>query len=309
MSHKRPGMMSPSPSLAPSDGSVAPPGLSSTDAARRRSLEGPNRLPRQKPTSPLRLIAAQLTHLFAVMLWVAAALAWVGGMPSLALGIVVVVFVNAGFAFAQEYRADRAADQLQALMPSRATVRRDGHRQVISAEELVVGDVLLLEAGDRVSADVRVTYGNRLAVDQSLLTGESAPVHLAGGDAAYAGTFVVEGEAETLVTAVGSRTRLAGIAALTRRTRRPPGPLAIQLNRVVRVVAGVALGVGVSFFIVSAILGMPLAQGFLFAVGVTVALVPEGLLPTVTLSLALAAHGWREPTRWCDGSTRSRRSA
>ena len=224
------------------------------------------------------------------MLWVAAMLAWVGGMPPLALAIVVIVLVNAVFAFAQEYRADRAAEQLRRLLPASVTVRRDGHRVVVPAEDLVVGDVVLLEPGDRVSADLTLVDTAALALDESLLTGESVAVRPAVGTVAYAGTFVVDGEAEAVVTATGARTRLAGIAALTRRVTHPPGPLAVQLNRVVRVLAAVALATGVGFFAVALLLGMPLAQGFLFAVGVTVALVPEGLLPTVTLSLARAAQ-------------------
>jgi P-type E1-E2 ATPase len=163
------------------------------------------------------LLVRQLTHFFAVMLWVAAALAWVGGMPPLAVAIVVVIVVNAVFAFAREYRADRAAEKLRHLLPTSATVRRDGHRVVVSAEELVVGDVVLLEAGDRVSADLNLVDTAALALDESLLTGESVAVRPPVGAEAYAGTFVLDGEAEAVVTATGARTRLAGIAALTRR--------------------------------------------------------------------------------------------
>jgi calcium-translocating P-type ATPase len=161
---------------------------------------------------------------------------------------------------------------------------------VIPATELVIGDVVLLEAGDRISADLTVLRATALAVDESMLTGESAAVHPAVGDAVRAGTFVVEGEADALVSAIGSATRLAGIAALTQRVRDAPGPLAVQLNRMVRIIAFIALGIGVVFFAVGVALGMSVSAGFLFAVGVTVALVPEGLLPTVTLSLALAAQ-------------------
>ena len=289
--------MDPTPAISPAFGPgpvQRSGGLTSDEARVRLRRDGPNALRRERSPSPLRLLVRQLTHFFAVMLWVAAVLAWVGGMPPLAVAIVVVIGVNAVFAFAQEYRADRAAEQLRRLLPASVTVRRDGHRVVVPAEELVVGDTVLLEPGDRVSADLTLVYTAALAVDESLLTGESVAVRPTAGTAAHAGTFVVDGEAEAVVTATGAHTRLAGIAALTRRVTHPPGPLAIQLNRVVRILAIVALSTGIGFFAVALVLGMPPSQGFLFAVGVTVALVPEGLLPTVTLSLARAAQRMAE---------------
>ena len=110
------------------------------------------------------------------------------------------------------------------------------------------------------------------------------------GRSAFAGTFVVKGAAEGVVVATGAHTRLAGIAALTQAGQRPPSPLARELDRVVRTIAGVALGVGATFFVIALLVGTPASDGFLFAIGVTVALVPEGLLPTLTLSLAIGAQ-------------------
>ncbi|BCW19363.1 hypothetical protein NtRootA9_20710 [Arthrobacter sp. NtRootA9] len=128
------------------------------------------------------------------------------------------------------------------------------------------------------------------AVDESMLTGESVPVPKAAGDAAWGGTFLVNGDAEATVTATGAGTRLAGIAALTSGAVPPPTPLALELRRIVRVVALVALGIAALFFLVSLLAGIPWRDSFLFAIGVAVALVPEGLLPTVTLSLAMGAQ-------------------
>jgi len=236
------------------------------------------------------LLARQAVHFFAIMLWVAAGLALVAGLPELAVAIVVVVVVNAVFSFVQEYRADRAADRLRDLMPRSATVRRDGHRQIVPAVDLVPGDVVLLEPGDRVSADLRVTRSSGLRVDESLLTGESVPRPAGEGAALYAGTHVTDGLAEAVVTTTGARTRLGGLTRLTRATHRPPSPLSRQLHRVVTVIAATAVAVGVAFFGVAVAVGLGVADGFLLALGVTVALVPEGLLPTVTLSLARAAQ-------------------
>ncbi|MCZ2860605.1 cation-translocating P-type ATPase [Blastococcus sp. VKM Ac-2987] len=264
-------------------------GLTEAEAARRRP-EGGNRLPVEGPPSPVRLLAAQLVHFFALLLWAAAALAFIGGMPQLGVAIGVVVVLNGVFAFVQEYRADRAAEALRDLVPHRVTVVRDGRRQQVDAVDLVVDDLVLQEAGDRVAADLRVLDSHGLRVDEALLTGESEPVGKGPGDPLSAGCFVVEGEASAVVTAIAGDTRLASIATLTRTVERARTPLARELHRVVRTVTVLAVGIGTVCFAAGSLLGLPAGEGFLFAVGVTVALVPEGLLPTVTLSLARSAQ-------------------
>ncbi|MFC4059247.1 cation-translocating P-type ATPase, partial [Planomonospora corallina] len=268
----------------------ARPGLDSAEAARRLAADGPNRLPEREGSPVPLLLLKQMVHFFALLLWAASGLALLAGMPQLAVAIVVVILLNGTFAFAQEYRADQAGRRLRELIPADVTVRRDGRRTVVHAADLVAGDVVLLEAGDRISADLQLAEAHALAVDESMLTGESVPVRPGEKDAVHAGTFVVEGQAEAVVTATGPRTRLAAIATLTQSAQRPPSPLARRLDRVVKVVAAIALGVGVAFFVLTLLLGMAPAEGFLLALGVTVALVPEGLLPTVTLSLARAAR-------------------
>jgi magnesium-transporting ATPase (P-type) len=269
---------------------VHDPGLTSVEAAVRLATHGPNQLPQPGRPHPLAELARQMVSFFAVMLWVAAALALIAGMPALAVAIAVVVVINGVFSFAQEYRADRAAERLRDLLPARVTVRRDGRAQVVDAVDLVVGDVVILEAGDRVSADLRLAPGGQVGVDESMLTGESVTRTRDGGSDLLAGTYVVEGHGEAVVRATGAATRLAGIAAVTQGAVRPRSPLAGQLHRVVRVVALVAIGVGAVFFLTALLLGRTGHDSFLFAIGVTVALVPEGLLPTVTLSLARAAQ-------------------
>nr|MCU0271235.1 cation-transporting P-type ATPase [Acidimicrobiales bacterium] len=237
-----------------------------------------------------RQLLGQMTHFFALMLWVAGVLAIVAGLPQLGIAIFVVILINGVFAFAQEYRAERAAERLRVLLPRSCVVIRDGRRRTIDGAELVVGDLVALAAGDRISADLTVREAHGLAVDTSLLTGESVPGRLDVGEGTFAGSFVVEGEALAVVSAVGDHTRLADIAALTRGRRRPPSPLARELHRTVRLISRIAIGTGVVFFGLALVLGTDAGDGFLFAVGVTVALVPEGLLPTVTLSLAVGAQ-------------------
>ena len=265
-------------------------GLSRAEASARLGRDGPNALPSPRPPAAWHQLASQMFHFFALMLWVAGGLAFVAGMAELGVGIVVVVVINGAFAFVQESRAERAAERLRDLLPHRAVVVREGEPVEIDAVELVVEDVVLLTAGDRVSADLRVIEAHALLMDTSLLTGESVPASVGEGAALLAGTFVVEGEGRAVVVATGARTRLAAIAQLTQAGQRPRSPLALELDRVVRTVAMIAVGVGVGFFGIALAVGSPASDGLLFAIGVTVALVPEGLLPTVTLSLAMGAQ-------------------
>jgi calcium-translocating P-type ATPase len=236
------------------------------------------------------VLLAQMIHFFAVMLWIAGVLAFVAGMPQLGVAIFVIVAVNGLFAFAQEQRAERASERLRDLLPVRVVALRDGHPHEIDAADVVVDDVILLSAGDRVVADVVAFEAHGLEVDESTLTGESELVEVGADSPMWAGTFIVSGEGRAQVTATGAETRLGGIARLTATADRPPGPLALELNRIVRTMAAVTLGCGAAFFGLTLFTDTPPSDGFLFAVGVTVALVPEGLLPTLTLSLSMGAQ-------------------
>ena len=292
--------------LTPEDALVAvgsrPDGLTTDEAEALLRREGPNRLPEPEREGVVRLLLAQLTHFFAVLLWAASVLAWIAGMPQLAVAIAVVVVVNGVFSFAQEERAERATRALAQLLPSTTTVIRDGHRRTIDADSLVRGDVMLLREGDRISADGRLLRADAVMVDESTLTGESVPVArdpspwttpvsdpTEARPLVFAGTYVTSGAARAVVIATGERTRLGAIAHLTGSVVRRATPLQIDLHRAVRVIAGFALTAGVVFFGVSLLLGGPARDGFLFGVGVIVALVPEGLLPTLTLSLSMSA--------------------
>ncbi len=265
---------------------VMTPGLTTAEAAERRTKGGANRLPESKRPSVVRRLLGELTHFFALLLWGAAALAFFAKLPQLSVAIIAVIVLNGVFALIQQARADRAADRLQEMLPTRVTVLRDGRRRVIEAEDVVIDDVLLLESGDRVPADAVVLAQNRLLVDSSMLTGESEAGAVAEGETLFAGTFVVEGDSRALVTAIGQQTRLAGITRLTTATTKPDTPLTRGLRSVVRLIAAIAIGVGLLFLLISVVVGNPIQQAFVFAIGVTVALVPEALLPTVTLSLA-----------------------
>jgi len=277
-------------------------GLTTEEAATRLARVGPNRFPKPRGPTLGRRLFEQLVHFFALMLWVAAGLAFVGGLPELGIAIILVILANGAFSFAQEYRTERAVQSLSALLPERAVVRREGRKLTIPAAELVPGDIVLLSEGERISADGRVVRSSELKVDMSTLTGESMPVPrvseplteephdlLEAPNVVFAGTFVTSGSGLVAVVATGSATRLGSIAQLTGEVVRRPTPLRIQMNRAVRVIAVLAVVTGTVFFGVALWLGMTPRDGFLFAVGVIVALVPEGLLPTLSLSLAMSA--------------------
>ncbi|MEV7647578.1 cation-transporting P-type ATPase [Arthrobacter sp. NPDC089319] len=265
-------------------------GLSTADAARQLSTDGPNLLPLMNTVPRWRQVSAQFTHFFALMLWVAAALAFLAGMAQLGTAVVVVVVINGTFSYVQEERAAQAASKLRAMLPAQVLVKRDGRAVKVEAADIVRGDVVLLTAGDRIPGDVEFTVAESCTVDESMLSGESEPVAKNRGDGGYGGTFVVNGNAEALVTATGPRTRLASIASLTATTQPPQSPLNKELRRVVRLISAVALSFGGVFFAVSLLTGLSWRDAFLFAIGVAVALIPEGLLPTVTLSLAMGAQ-------------------
>jgi calcium-translocating P-type ATPase len=265
-------------------------GLTDAEAASRLRRDGPNILPVARGRPRWRRFVDQFVHFFALMLWVAAGLAFVAGLPELTVAIVAVIVLNGSFAFVQEYRAERAARRLRDLLPQRVTVVRDGRRATCDTAQLVVDDVVLLEAGDHISADQRIVTCDALEVDTSTLTGESVPARPEPGDDLHAGTFVVEGAARAVVRATGADTRLAGIARLAGDTAVVSTPLADELHRVVRTVAALAVSIGVVFLVVMRVLGASTVDAFVVAVGITVALVPEALLPTVTLSLAYGAQ-------------------
>ncbi|MBO0830534.1 MAG: cation-transporting P-type ATPase [Actinobacteria bacterium] len=283
----------------------SPGGLPDREASRRLEVNGPNELSRHGgPRWPTEL-ARQFTQPLAVLLALAAVLAWVSGTPSLAIAIVTVIFLNAGFAFAQEMQAERAVEALAAFLPERARVRRDGRLQEVEARLLVPGDVLLLEEGDSVCADARLMTGS-VEVDISTLTGESIPVTRSAGpaetgvpllqasDVVFSGTECTGGQAEAVVTATGMRTELGRIAALSQRTGTEKSPLEQQVTRAARLIAFVAVGAGAAFLPVGLGAGLSLAAAASFAIGLLVANVPEGLLPTITLALAV---GVREMAR------------
>jgi calcium-translocating P-type ATPase len=277
-----------------------PAGLTGREADLRLTEYGANEIVRRGRSSSWRDVVAQLTHPLALLLWAAALLAWFAGTPILAGAIVAVILLNAAFALMQERQAERAVEALAAFLPEQVAVVRDGRRGRIDARLVVPGDVIALEEGDRVPADARVVKGS-LQIDTSALTGESVPVTREAGeprseillearDLVFSGTSCTGGQAHALVFATGMQTELGRISALSERVSREESPLEAQVRRVAKLIAAVAVVVGLVFLPLGLLAGLPFAEALVFAVGLLVANVPEGLLPTITLALAVGVR-------------------
>jgi P-type Ca2+ transporter type 2C len=277
-------------------------GLNKAEVVERLARYGNNTLPRLQRRPWYLELAANFIHLFALLLWAGAGLAWVAGMPQLAWAIIAVILINGLFSFWQEYQAERAAEALEALLPRQVTVRRDGQPQLVPTSEIAPGDLLLLSEGEATPADARLISAERLRIDVSSLTGESRPIPRAvesigaAPDAGtvtlsnlvFAGTTVASGRGEAVVFATGANTEFGRIAQLTQSQDERPSPLQQELKRVTRFVTILAVAMGIALFVIGVKLGgLSPASGFLFAIGIIVANVPEGLLPTLTLALAL----------------------
>ncbi len=284
-------------------------GLDPAQAAHRLQQYGPNRLAEVGIEPAWRRLLREFTHFFALILWLAAGLALFAesrdpgeGMWQLGIAILAVILVNGLFSFWQEHRAGRAIDSLRELLPQQVKVLRDGQLTSLASEGLVPGDVVLLEAGDNVPADCRLIAASGVRVDVSTLTGESLPqarsAEPEGGpgnllerrNLLLAGTALVSGEGRALVFATGMQTEFGRIAQLTQTASKSESHLQQEIRRLSRLVALLASGLGLACFAAGLALELPFWASLMFAIGVIVANVPEGLLPTVTLSLALATQ-------------------
>ncbi len=284
-------------------------GLTREEATARLVHYGPNVL-RQAYRIPwyVKLIR-NLFSFFAVLLWIAALLCFIPGvdLPQLGLAILTVVLVNGLFAFLQEYKSDRALEMLQQLIAQRCRVIRDGKLSEIEARDLVPGDVIVLEEGDFVPADARLSEAFEVEVDNSSLTGESTPAHRYKSDQpvlisgkflwielpniVFAGTSLVRGRARAVVFGTGMNSEIGKIANLTQQIRIEESPLQSQLRTTVYAIAALAGSLGLIFLLLGwLVAGLSFLEAFVFCIGLFVANVPEGLLPTVTLSLAMGVQ-------------------
>ena len=283
-------------------------GLAASEAARRLVEFGPNHVEEVAREHLLLGFAREFTHFFAIILWIGAALAFLAehfdpgqGMARLGVAIVGVIIVNGVFSFWQEYKAEQAVAALRQLLPQKVQALRGGQAMELLASDLVPGDVVLLEEGTLVPADCRLIEAFALRVNTATVTGESLPKArtiepstedspLYAKNVVLAGTSVVSGQARAVVYATGMRTEFGRIAHLTQTAGEPSSPLQREIARLSRIVAALATGMGVALFFIGQAMGLPPWENLLFAIGIIVANVPEGLLPTVTLSLAMATQ-------------------
>lgn len=278
-------------------------GLSPDEVQIRQEHYGPNTLKSGKETSPWKILLHQIASplvyvLLAAMMVTVAIQHWA---DAIVIGVVVVL--NTAIGFIQEYRAENAIQALITLSSPKATVRRENHEDKVNSSSLVPGDIVLLETGDIVPADLRLLNSVRLQIDESLLTGESVPspkstepleeenVSLADQDnMAFMGTAVTSGSGTGVVVATGHHTQMGSIATGILTTRRAESPLQRRMKSFAKWISLIILGVAATAFGVGLALGEPLVDMFLTAVSLAVSAMPEGLPVVMTIALAVSVQ-------------------
>ncbi len=288
---------------------TGPDGLSSEEAARRQIITGPNILKAAKGEPSIVKLVRNFVSVFAILLWFAGGLCFIPGvdMPQLGWAIFVVIIVNAVFAFWQENKAEKAVEALQRLIPRDSLVLRNGDKVRIPAADLVYGDIIFLEEGDRIPVDARVIEANGLQVNNSMLTGESRPIYKMAAplpssgttwflwtelpNMVFAGTSVAAGSGMAIVVGTAMGTEIGHIAGLTQSVKAQASPLQKEIKGLVNILTVLSIGIGILFFFLGTKLGglSPLSA-FIFTIGITVANIPEGLLPTMSLALAMGVQ-------------------
>ena len=278
-------------------------GLAAGEANRRLVEQGPNSLPTGKRRSLLVMLLGQFSDvMILVLLGAALVSAFVGELQD-TIAILVIVLLNAIIGTVQEFRAERAVAALRQMAAPESLVIRDGTARIVPAADLVAGDVVLLEPGNQVPADLRLLESEELQADESMLTGESQPVgkNVAslGGDAvalgdrcnlAFKSSLITRGRGLGVVVATGASTEIGQIAALLSDESGTRTPLQVRLARFGRYLAMAVLAICAVVFVAGLLQGQPPVLMFLTAVSLAVAAIPEALPAVVTISLALGAR-------------------
>jgi calcium-translocating P-type ATPase len=281
-------------------------GLSSEQAEERLKYYGKNEIEKVVRIPWYIKLFKNFFSFFAILLWIAAILCYIPGvdMPELGTAVFLVVFVNGLFSFLQEYKSDRAVDALRKMMAQQCRVIRNGTIMEINADTIVPGDLISLEEGDVVPADARIVEAYEVEVDNSSLTGESTSAKRYKSDQEvlvhgkflwielpnilFAGSSLIKGNAKAIVFGTGMNSEIGKIAGLTQGIKAEESPLQKELKRTVIAISLLAFGIGLTFlFLGWFFAGLTFVQAFIFFIGIFVANVPEGLLPTVTLALAM----------------------
>ncbi len=277
-------------------------GLTPEEAARRLDQWGLNQLSPVPPIPAWRRFLLQFNNLLIYVLIASATVTAVLGHVVDTGVILLVVLANGLIGFLQEGKAEQALAAIRAMIAPQATVLRDGHRQTTEAVHIVPGDLVLLEAGDRVPADLRLLRVNRLRIDEAILTGESVPVDkqievvpptAAAADQldmAFSGTLVVAGMGVGIAIATGHRTQIGHISTLLQRVENLQTPLLRQMNQLGRQLTWIILAVSMAIFGVALLRGMPWDEAFMVVVGLAVAAIPEGLPAVMSIALAIGVR-------------------
>jgi Ca2+-transporting ATPase len=278
-------------------------GLTEAEVVRRLKEYGSNELIERGVKRPWLILWEQLTAAVVIVLLIAAIASVLLGDYRDSIAIVIIIVLNAGLGFSQEYRAEKAIAALRKFAVPQVNVRRNGQLLSISAAQLVPGDIVFVEAGNAVAADCRILESVGLQTLESALTGESEPIdkiagaldvtNLALGDRRnmlYLGTFVTTGRGLAVVTATGMRTELGHVARMIATVKRQITPLQERLHHAGKILAAAALGLVLVIFLQGLLRGVGLKLMFLTAVSIGVAAVPEGLPAVVTIALALGAQ-------------------
>lgn len=282
-----------------------PAGLTADEAVQRFKEYGPNQLKQARGPSMLRKFLNNFTNTLALLMWAGSALAFFIDMYQIGWAIILVIIVNALFSFWQEFKAEKAIEALKNLIPYYARVIRDGKEIKIPSTDVVPGDIVVFDEGDNIPADARMIESHELRVDNSVFSGESRPGYKTSDmlthteeyiwtempNLVFAGTSVVSGNGSAVIIATGMATEIGKIASLTQSVKQELSPLQKEINRLTNIIAVVAVGLGALFLFVGiSFANLSITASALFAVGIILGNVPEGLLPTVTLSLAVAVQ-------------------
>lgn len=280
-------------------------GLTNDDISTRLKEYGPNLLKQKKGTPLIRKFINNFTNLLALLMWAGSALAFAIGLITIGWAIILVIIINALFSFWQEYKAEKAIDALRDLIPSFARVIRNNKEQKVHSAQVVPGDIVIFDEGDNIPADARLITAHELRVDNSVFSGESRPGYKTSKmfqnteeftwtempNLVFAGTSVVSGNGTAVIIATGMSSEIGKIATLTQMVKEELSPLQMEINKLTKIIAIVATALGLIFLGIGTwVAGLSFAASALFALGIILGNIPEGLLPAVTLSLAVAVQ-------------------
>ncbi len=280
-------------------------GISELSAKKRLEAYGPNNLKAAKKTPFIIQFSLHLTNLLALMMWVCSALCFWAQMPEAGWACIVVVFINAVFSFWQEFKAEKAIEALKKLVPSYARVIREGKEKKMSTSNVVPGDIIIVEEGDNVPADARLIEAEDLRVNNSVFSGESKLSHkmsegfqdgkdflwLEMPNLIFTGTNIASGIGKAVVIATGMSTEIGKIAHITQTVKEDLSPLQKEVNRIGKLITFISFAIGFIFFFFGLFFTkMTIFALAMFAIGIITANVPQGLMPTLTLALAMAVQ-------------------